>query len=93
VIEPVREPAPSRASPPRLIYPSRQRDAAESQQFVARLTIDTDGYVVGVRLTHGLNRSADERAAAAVWRFRYSPATDDAGQPVQVVIEQSFLVE
>ena len=86
-------PPPSRARPARLIYPSRERDAEEAQQLVARLTIDTDGYVVGVHLVRGTGSARDDRGAAAVWRFRYLPALDAAGRPIQVTIEQHFLVE
>jgi len=87
------EPAPSRARPPRLVYPSRERAGDEAQQLVARLTIDTDGYVVGVRLVRGAGRARDDRGAAAVWRFRYLPALDEAGHPIQATVEQHFLVE
>jgi hypothetical protein len=87
------EALPSRARPPRLIYPSREREVEEAQQLVARLTIDTDGYVVGVHLIRGAASARDDRGAAAVWRFRYLPALDDAGRPIQVTIEQHFLVE
>ena len=60
---------------------------------MARLTVDTDGYVVGVHLVRGAGSARDDRGAAAVWRFRYLPALDAAGRPIQVTIEQHLLVE
>jgi hypothetical protein len=92
---PAPEPAarPSKARPPRLIYPARDRQADESQLFVARVTIDAEGYVVGAHLLRGARSRADERAELAVWRFRYSPALDDDGRPTTATIEQPFLVE
>jgi hypothetical protein len=90
---PERARAPSRARPPRLIYPARDREAEESLLFVARLTIDPEGFVVGARLVRGVGGVRDDQASSAVWRFRYSPALDDAGRPTQATIEQRFLVE
>ena len=91
--EPAPAPPPSRARPPRLIYPARDREIDESLLFVARLTIDPDGFVVGARLLRGPGGRSDERAASAVWRFRYSPALDDGGRPITATIEQRFAVE
>ena len=88
---PVEQP-PSKARPPKLIYPSRDRESAESETFVARLTIDPDGYVVGARLVHGLGGSRDELASQLVWRFRYAPALDDEGRAIRSTIDQRFLV-
>ena len=87
------EPEQSRARPPRLIYPARDREVEDSLLFVARLTIDTDGFVIGVRLVRGVGGVRDDQAANAVWRFRYSPALDDDGRPIQATIEQRFLVD
>jgi hypothetical protein len=83
----------SKARPPRLIYPARDREADESQLFVAQVTIDAEGYVVGAHLLRGARSRADQRAEQAVWRFRYSPALDDDGRPTAATIEQPFLVE
>lgn len=85
-------PVVSLARPPRLLYPARHRDAGDAA-FVARLTIDDDGFVVGARLVHGVGGSRDDQAQAAVWRFRYSPALDDGGRPVAATIDQPFLVD
>src|SRR5262249_18054499 len=92
-VPPAPEPARSRARPPRLIYPARDREALDSLLFVARLTIDSDGFVIGVRLVRGVGGVRDDQAANAVWRFRYSPALDDDGRPIQATIEQRFLVD
>src|SRR5689334_11058494 len=35
----------SKARPAKLIYPTRERDFGEDRLFVARVTVDTDGYV------------------------------------------------
>jgi hypothetical protein len=86
-------PRPSQAQPPYLIYPRRNRDVDERTLFVARLTIDTDGYVVGAQLLGGRGERGAERAANAVWRFRYRPARDATGRPITVTIDQRFLVD
>jgi periplasmic protein TonB len=86
-------PAASRARPPQLIYPARDREADDAQLFVARLTIDSEGFVVGAHLVRGLGGQRDDQAASAVWRFRYRPALDPDGHPIQATIEQRFLVE
>jgi hypothetical protein len=86
-------PRPSRARPPHLVYPRRNRDVDESRLFVARLTIDTDGFVVGAQLVGGRGERGADRAANAVWRFRYRPALDAAGRPITVTIDQRFLVD
>lgn len=85
-------PPPSKARPPRLIYPARDRQSDEAETFVARLTIDADGYVVGAHLVRGLGSSRDELAAQLVWRFRYAPALDDDGRAIRATIDQRFLV-
>jgi protein TonB len=86
-------PRPSQARPPTLIYPRRNRDIDDERLFVARLTIDGDGFVVGAHLLEGRGSPGAERAASAVWRFRYRPALDAAGRPVTVTIDQRFLVD
>ncbi len=86
-------PAASRARPPRLIYPKRQRAESEGQVYVARLSIDHEGFVVGVRLTAGTRSRRAEAAQTSVWRFRYDPARDDAGRPIAAQIEQRFMLD
>lgn len=89
---PPAETPPSKARPPRLIYPARDRPSDDAETFVARLTVDTDGYVVGARLVRGLGGPRDELASQLVWRFRYAPALDDAGRAIRATIDQRFLV-
>jgi hypothetical protein len=95
--EPPPPPAPkaaSKARPPRLIYPSHHADAGDdSPPFIARVTVDTDGYVVGARLVTGTDRARASAAATAIWRFRYAPALDDAGRAVSATVDQDFLLE
>ncbi|HSR97770.1 MAG TPA: hypothetical protein VLM79_12005, partial [Kofleriaceae bacterium] len=86
-------PQPSQARPPKLIYPRRAREIEDERLFVARLTIDGDGFVVGAHLLEGRGSPGAERAASAVWRFRYRPALDAAGRPITVTIDQRFLVD
>ena len=61
--------------------------------FVAHLTIDDEGFVVGALLVRGVGGSRDDQAASCVWRFRYSPALDDDGRPVAAAIDQPFLLD
>lgn len=86
-------PPVSKARPPRLIFPSRQRDVEDGQLFVMRVTVDRDGYVAGARLVRGFGGRRDEVAQDQIWRFRYDPALDDDGRPIAATIEQRFLVQ
>ncbi len=88
-----RPPPPSKARPPRLIWPKQDRPEEPDRIFAATLTIDEEGYVVGVRLTRGTTGPQSERAQSAVWRFRYDPALDDDGHPVRARLEQKFMLE
>jgi len=83
----------SKARPPRLIFPSRQREVEDAQLFVMRVTVDRDGYVAGAKLVRGFGGRRDEVAQDQIWRFRYDPALDDDGRPVAATIEQRFLVQ
>ena len=85
--------APSKARPPRLVYPRRDRDARPGEVFVVLLTVDEKGYVVGVRLQQGVNPDRDAKALDAVWRFHYDPALDRAGRPIRTKVVQRFMVE
>ena len=60
---------------------------------MARLTVDRDGFVVGVRLVDGTRSRRAEQAQAAVWRFRYDPARDDAGRPIRSEVDQRFMLD
>lgn len=86
-------PKVSKARPPRLIYPSRQRDVEDGQLFVMKVTVDRDGFVSGARLVRGFGGRRDEVAQDQIWRFRYDPALDDDGSPIAATIEQRFLVQ
>lgn len=86
-------PAPSQARPPHLIYPTRSREIGASSPYVAQLTIDTEGFVVGARLVRGVGGALDDQTENALWRFRYRPALDDDGRPIKVTIEQPFFPE
>jgi len=87
------EPVVSKARPARLVYPRRNRDVDDGETFVARVTIDEDGYVVGAKLVRGFGGRRDDEAAGLIFRFRYAPALDEAGRPIQSTLDQNFLVE
>ena len=82
----------SKARPAKLIYPTRQRDLGEDALFVAKITVDTDGYVVGAKLVRGRSGPRDDEAADLIFRFRYLPALDDAGRAIRTTFEQPFHV-
>ncbi len=81
-------PPPSRARPARLIYPTRFADVDDSALFVARITVDEQGFVVGAHVIRGPIDSRD--ASGGVWRFRYEPALDDAGRAIRTTFDQEF---
>jgi hypothetical protein len=86
-------PPPSKARPAKLLWPTRDREVDDdSYLFVARVTVDTDGSVVGARMINTHPDSRGERAANAIWQFRYSPALDDHGVPIRSTFEQPFQV-
>jgi outer membrane biosynthesis protein TonB len=85
-------PKASKARPPKLVYPTRERDASEGELYLARVTIDTDGYVVGARLLHSAGPK-DTDASTMIFKFRYAPALDDDGHAIKATIEQPFLVQ
>lgn len=89
---PAAEKAVSKARPAKLIYPTRQRDLGEEKLFVARVTVDTDGYVVGARIVRGRHGPSDGDAADLIFRFRYLPALDDDGRAIRSTFEQPFHV-
>ncbi len=85
-------PPPSKARPAKLIYPTRERDLGEEKLFVARVTVDTDGYVVGAKLVKGSSGPRDAEAADLIFRFRYAPALDHSGRAIASTFEQPFHV-
>lgn len=87
-----RTPRRSLARPARLIWPVRTGDASQGTLLTAELRVDAEGFVVGVRLPAAPLRRREQDAAAAVWRFRYDPARDDAGRPVASTVAQAFVL-
>jgi hypothetical protein len=86
-------PAVSKARPAKLIWPNRDLDVEdESYLFVAKVTIDEEGSVVGARMLTSRAGSRADHAANAIWTFRYAPALDDAGTPIRSTVEQPFQV-
>jgi hypothetical protein len=85
-------PPPSLARSARLLHPSRQTDTDDAELFVARVTVDTDGDVVGAHMVRSHPGSRGDTASSMIWQFRYDPARDDAGNPVRSTFEQKFAV-
>ncbi len=86
-------PPPSKARAARLIWPNRDVEVIDdSYLFVARVTVDEDGAVVGARMLTMRPGSRAEHAANAIWQFRYEPALDEHGVPVRSTFEQPFQV-
>lgn len=83
----------SKARPAKLIFPTRDEDVDdEASLFTAKITVDADGDVIAAHmLTLRIGAKAD-RAASAIWTFRYEPALDDEGVPIRSTFEQSFQV-
>jgi hypothetical protein len=86
-------PKVSKARPAKLIWPNRDLDVEdESYLFVAKVTVDADGSVVGARMLTSRPGSRADHAANAIWTFRYAPALDDDGRPIRSTFEQPFQV-
>lgn len=85
-------PKASRARPAKLIYPKRQGDVEAGKLFVARVTVDAEGFVVGASLLQG-DGPYRGQAGGLIFRFRYLPALDDDGRPIRSTFEQEFLVQ
>ncbi len=85
-------PAASKARPATLVYPAREREVDDAELFVARVTIDHEGFVVGAVLVRGFGGPHDAMAADLIWKFRYAPALDDEGRPIRSTLDQKFLV-
>lgn len=90
---PAEVPRVSLARPAKLIYPSREREVEDGRLFVARVVVDRDGFVVGAKLVRGYGGRGDNQAADLIWRFRYAPALDDAGQAIRSTLDQRFMVQ
>jgi hypothetical protein len=86
-------PAISKARPAKLVWPNRDEEVDdEANLFVAKVTVDREGFVVGAHMTRSQPGVKAERAADAIWTFRYAPALDDEGNPIRSTFEQSFQV-
>jgi len=87
------EPPPSRARPAKLIYPVRDRDVDdEGNLFIARITVDTNGDVVGAHMVKTRPGVTGDQASSAIWTFRYLPALDDRGTPIRSTFDQPFQI-
>jgi len=83
----------SKARPAKLIYPTRERDVEdEADLFVAHITVDTDGDVVGAHMVRTRPGARGDQAANAIWSFRYLPALDDDGRPIRSTFDQQFQI-
>ncbi|HEY4055888.1 MAG TPA: hypothetical protein VGM39_04740 [Kofleriaceae bacterium] len=92
---PAPPPAPvkvSKARPAILIYPRKHGTDDDPAVFVAQVTIDDEGFVVGAHVKSGEGGVRGEQAAALIWRFRYDPARDDDGRAIRSTLQQPFLV-
>jgi hypothetical protein len=86
-------PPPSRARPAKLIYPVRDREVDdEGNLFIARITVDTDGDVVGAHMIKTRPGVTGDQASSAIWTFRYLPALDDRGTPIRSTFDQPFQI-
>jgi UTP--glucose-1-phosphate uridylyltransferase len=92
-ISPIKQlPAPpppliSKQRPAKLLHPTRQTEVDEAELFVAVVTVDESGDVVGAHMTQSHPGSRGETASSMIWQFRYSPALDDDGTPVRSTFE------
>jgi hypothetical protein len=82
----------SRARPARLLVPMRTGDVDDDDLFVARVTVDEGGDVVGAHMVRTHPGHLADVAESAIWTFHYDPARDDAGKAVRATFEQSFAV-
>ena len=85
-------PVPSRARPAKLLRPTRETEVDDAELFVAVVTVDRDGDVVGAQMKRSHPGSRGDTAASMIWQFHYSPALDDGGSPTRSTFEQKFAV-
>lgn len=81
----------SKARPAKLIYPTREREADAGELFIANVTVDDEGNVVGARNIRGSGPRAND-ASSLIFRFRYLPALDDEGRAIASTFDQRFVV-
>lgn len=86
-------PAISKARPAKLVWPTRDEEVDdEDNLFVARVTVDAEGSVVGATMVTTRPGSRGDHAANLIWQFRYAPALDDRGIAIRSTFEQPFQV-
>lgn len=95
---PAPEPTPapvrvSKARPAKLIYPTRDREVEdEADLFIAKVTVDPDGDVVGARMVKTRPGRRGDQASSAIWSFRYLPALDHDGRAIASTLDQPFQI-
>ncbi len=90
---PVEAPRISKARPAKLIYPTRDREVEdEADLFIARITVDSAGDVVGAHMVKTRPGARGDQAANAIWSFRYLPALDEDGRAITSTFEQPFQI-
>jgi hypothetical protein len=90
---PATEEARSRARPARLVYPRRDLEVEhDADLFIAKVTVDEDGDVIGARMIKTRPGARGDQAASAIWQFRYAPALDDRGSPIRSTFDQPFQI-
>ncbi|CAN5914531.1 hypothetical protein BH11MYX2_BH11MYX2_14850 [soil metagenome] len=87
--EPVKK---SQARPAILVYPKKHGTEDDTAVFVAQVTIDDEGYVVGAHVMSGEGGSRGQQASNLIWRVRYDSARGEDGRPIRSTLEQPFLV-
>jgi hypothetical protein len=85
-------PPPSRARPAKLRHPARERPVEDDRLYVALVTVDEDGDVVGAHMLEGAPGARGDLAASVIWHFHYEPALDVAGRPVKSTFKQEFQI-
>ncbi len=74
---------PRRLAAPLPVYPDAAWAAGITGDVLVRAVIDETGAVTDVEVLRGLPYGITEAAVAAIWRWKFAPATRD-GQPVAV---------
>lgn len=73
------------------VYPQALRDAGIGGRVVVRGVIGTDGRVESAEVVHSSgNSTLDNNALSAFYKWRFSPAKNDAGQKVRCYFVQGF---
>ena len=73
------------------VYPQALRDAGIGGRVVVRGVIGTDGRVESAEVVRSSgNSTLDNNALSAFYKWRFSPAKNDAGQKVRCYFVQGF---